>query len=407
MWSALLLLLFTNPAVGTSVQPRAIIDPTIKTATLYGVIAQYEPNYLDRDSCGTTAWGDRVLYVCRDTEIYVDRENTTKGTAAFFSSSASYINKNADGSLPFEPYNSSAYGDYGYEMGFKYRLPTYGNNHNMSFYPLQADEDPQDNGGNTTAGTRFVIWPDSPPLVSPQNTSSSSSTCGDGKIRAYTWIKKAEITDHLSVVIPYPATSLYRLDYDPAVQGHGDTLPEVTIVQEEFFKENEWNYGTYGSVSGNGYSYLYGQPLAAPNVSLARVPQGSEENVSDYEYFVGGQWTSTMPALNDSASWLPETFGAQGSFYYSEVWQCYVWIGQPQNNIAFDVLISTAPAPEGPWTGPKLIYTENDHLTGFHYTIQANPALLSSPTENAMWVSYTQAISGYGYNTILYKFDWE
>ena len=399
------MLLSLLPLLGlaTASPLRRDLNPTVKTATLYGPIAEFEPQYLDRDSCGTSAalFGDRVLFVCRDTEIYIDRQNTSEGVGAFYSSSASWINKNPDGSLPFVPFNSS---DYGYQPGYDHLLPAYGLNNNKSFYPLQPDENPDTEGVDQSAnggnGTRWVIWPDTPPLV---------TKIENGCYTAYTWIKQAKITLQLGVAILYPATSLYKVEYSPDKEGTGDTLPSVSIVDEQFFKQGEWNYGTYGSVAKDGWSYLYGQPLNSVNVSLAKVQSGSEEDLSQYQYYVGGEWTSTMPGINDTASWLPCTAGSQGTFYYSEPWQSYVWIGQASGLAAgiFQLWITTAPAPEGPWTTPKQFYENDDNQRGFRYTVQAHPAFLTSPQENAVWVSYTEAINGYGYDTVLYKFDWE
>ncbi|ORY26763.1 hypothetical protein BCR39DRAFT_540125 [Naematelia encephala] len=375
---------------------RSTPNPVVKTATLYGPISETEPVYLDRDSCGSTKWGDRVLFVCRDTEVYKDLANRSEGVTAFFSSSASYIDINSDGSLSFVPFTPEP-GTPDSESHFNYSLPAYGANNNKAFYPTQPDECDAETGSCDNNSTRWVIWPDSPPLVSSEGA--------DGTIKAYSWIKKAYITDSLGVIIENPAISLYRLDYSPSIQGTGDVLPAVTLVNEEFFHENQWTYGDFGNIVIDDTAYLFAA-TGNGTTSLAKVPIGSEEDVSAYQYFVSGAWTSTMPSINDPNAIIIATSGGQGTFYFSQPWNSYVWIGQAVNDGSLTFQITTAPAIEGPWTVPKTFFSVASS-PGLVYSVQAHPAFLSDPSINSVWVSYTVAINNYGYDTILYKFDWE
>lgn len=384
-------------ALGSAASPLTsrAVNPVLKASNLYGPITQTTPNYLDRDSCGSTQWGNRALFVCRDTEIYKNLANRSEGVTAFYSSSASWINKNADGSLPFVAFTPEP-GTPASESNFTYRLPAYGANpDNLAFYPTQPDECDAQTGSCDNNGTRWVIWPDSAPLVT---TSISSSTT-----TAYTWVKKAYITDSLGVVIPYPATSLYKLT--GPTNGTSDTLPTVSLVEETFWPQNTFPYGDFGNIIIDGTAYLFGA-LNNGSTSLAKVPVSGIEDSTLYQYYVNGAWTTTMPDINTPGAIFQATPGGQGTFYYSEPWNSYVWIGQNVNDPTLTLQITTAPSITGPWTTPTNFFSQANS-PGVVYSVQAHPAFLASPTTNSAWVSYTIAISDYGYDTILYRFDWQ
>ena len=73
-------------------------------------------------------------------------------------------------------------------------------------------------------------------------------------------------------------------------------------------------------------------------------------------------------------------------------------------------MVSTAPAPEGPWIEPYLLYElpgGNYTLSG--YSIQAHPGLAAN--EEEIYVSYTK-VDAFGnnfgiYTQPLYKFEWQ
>ncbi|ORY20144.1 hypothetical protein BCR39DRAFT_555447 [Naematelia encephala] len=332
------------------VDARAVVRrdfvPTVNRTTLVGVVT--DP-HLDRDSCGSVKWGNRVLWTCRDTQ-YV-----TNGTVEnFFSSSASYSDLNTDGSLPLVtpvPDEFFPSGDY------PAALVLYGDNHNTSFFEVQSDECGDNQGGSCSDGSRFVIWPNYPPLI----TSESSSA-----IVAYNWIKKAQITSSFQLFQPDPPTSLYRVTSAPG-GADSDTLPSVTLINEEFFAVDQWNYGNYGGIVVGGTAYLYAQNNAG-DIALAKVATDSVEDSTQYSYYVDGSWIGSRPAINDTSASLNVTAGGQGTFYYSETWQSYVWIG--------------------PWsTAEHILSVPNGNSASIgSYTMQAHPEY-SGPNE--IYVTYT------------------
>lgn len=206
----------------------------------------------------------------------------------------------------------------------------------------------------------IAAGPDVPPVV--------TSTYPNGHIVAYCWIRRSHITNDLGVVNPNPATALYRIDYDPQVH-RGETLPQVTLVDKEFWAENAIPYGNYGTViAKDGTLYCWAQTGEgmAKSTSLARVPVQQLENKSAYEFFVNGAWTKQMPSLGqDGIELVNSNVGGQGNYYFSEPWQSYVWIGGgpfPGPNF----FITTAPAPEGPWIQPFQFFSgvNGDHFLG-------------------------------------------
>jgi hypothetical protein len=92
-----------------------------------------------------------------------------------------------------------------------------------------------------------------------------------------------------------------------------------------------------------GTAYLWGQG-SDKNVALARVSVGSIEDASQYEFYVNGSWTSKKPALGNTAAKIENaSAGGQGTYYYSQPWQSYVWIGQAGISVSADFYITTAP----------------------------------------------------------------
>jgi hypothetical protein len=165
-------------------------------------------------------------------------------------------------------------------------------------------------------GSRRAIWPDSPPLV----TSISES----GKVSAYTWVRRTHIRSDLSEITRNPATTLYHIRYEPC--SDKAALPYSNVVDGYFWRANEMPFGVYGNVIKDGIAYLFGQ--ANGMTAVARVLVGSIEVKSQYEYWVNGEWTRSKPSINDRSIDIPNAnAGGQGTYYYSEPWQSFVWIG--------------------------------------------------------------------------------
>jgi hypothetical protein len=150
-----------------------------------------------------------------------------------------------------------------------------------------------------------------------------------------------------------------------------------------------------------GTAYLWGQG-SDKNVALARVPVSSIEDASQYEFYVNGAWTSNKPALGNTAAKIDNaSAGGQGTYYYSQAWQSYVWIGQAGISVSADFYITTAPAPEGPWIQPIHFYSGvNGNFSLGAYSLQANPGL-SPADQNEIYLTYTKT-DAVGDNVALY-----
>lgn len=343
---------------------------------------------INRDSCGSSRFGSRAFWTCRDSQPF---DSNGVPTLPVYSSSASWTDFNSDGTPELQSIS-------GYGTG----LLMYGNNNEQPFYPILADECNDNTAGSCSDGTRWAIWPDSPPLVTSEGS--------DGSIVAYTWIKQSHITSSLGVENPDPPVTLYRVNYDPSTAGSSG-LPTVTTVQENFWESTDFPYGPYGGVVSNGYAYIYGQN-AAGSVALAKVPVDSVEDKSAYQYYIDETYITSNPGVNASGINIPNvSAGGQGTFYYSSVWSLFVWIGQASDSVSADFYVTTSPSPEGPWDTPTHFYsaTNGNYFLGA-YSLQAHPDLLSSSSENAIYLTYTKndyTNNANYYTTPLILVQWE
>ncbi|KAJ6476740.1 hypothetical protein C8R47DRAFT_1052045 [Mycena vitilis] len=347
------------------------ITPIVTSTTDYGSLA--DP--LNRDSCSSSRWsGNVVLWVCRDSQIVGANGNpkdpSIPNTAAF-------------SSLPSNPNNPEPLALSTEAFGSPY-------------YALGADECPP--LGLCGDGSRWVGWPDTGPVVTLSNAS--------GAVNAYAFITR----QHLSGldVLATPGYSLYRLTLQ-----HAGTLPSVKVETSSFWSGTQIGYGSAGSVLRNGFAYLYG---ATPNRQLAVARAkltgltSSLEDRRNYEYYVNGSWTRTVPIFNNSAIALANTSAKQGTMYWSPKWKSYVWIGGdafPEANF----LISTAPQPEGPWSVPQQFYSGavgNGSLPA--YSAVAHPSLTDGTGDYIFltWTRTRPSPSGEDlYDTPLVRVDWQ
>ncbi|CRG89926.1 hypothetical protein PISL3812_06965 [Talaromyces islandicus] len=368
---------------------RADFIPTVSgTPQVLGNVT--DPT-INRDSCVSVRFGDRTFWTCRDSQPY--DSNTGAPILPVYSSSASWTDFNSSGQPNIQTGIQSAQGN---QDG----LLCYGENNQTPFFPIISSECSDNSAGACSDGTRWAIWPDSPPLVTEADINT-------GAVGAYTWIHQAHLTSSLVPLNPDPPTTLYLILYTPTSSASGassSALPTVSIVNDNFWTADQFPYGVYGGVVSNGSAYLYGQNVAGA-VGLAKVPAGSIQDQTAYQYYVNGAWTSTAPGVNDTGINIENaSAGGQGTYYFSSVWNLFVWIGQASGSIGADFYITTAPAPEGPWAQPTKFYSGESN--GLAYSLQAHPGLLKDSSENAIYLSWTTSNS-MGYYTTLVYVEWE
>lgn len=373
--------------------------PKAKTVIDLGVATD---TFLNRDSCGSVRMGGRTLWTCRDTQL--NRPNGLP-ELSIISSTASWSD---DGDMVSADCTSllGSGGGVGGPVEIRNRLlPSgrlrmYGRQSGTAFFPLLDGQCGANQAGLCGDGSRYTIWPDSPPMV----VGSSSSMAG------YTWIRKFRVDRALRPFVVDPGTALYKAELPPPpskevpteadAEAAAAVLPSVSVVNPDFWADHEIPYGAYGNVVHGGYAYLFaqlGSSSAGGIVALARVKVADEpasvEDRSRYEYFVAGSWTPNVPRQSDAPLVaLPNaSAGGQGTYYYSEAWRRFVWIGQAGFRVTADFFITTSPAPEGPWEQPVPFYTgAGGNYSLSAYSLQAHPALVPSGCDGrAMVISWT------------------
>ncbi|KAI0871592.1 hypothetical protein GGS24DRAFT_470777 [Hypoxylon argillaceum] len=363
------------PEVSSAILHKRVFTPTVKNATLIGNVADPAIN---RDSCGSTRISNRAFWTCRDSQPY---DSNGVPVLPIWASSASWSNFNTDGTPGLQQYG--------------------GGGSRNPYFPYTASECNSNTAGTCADGSRYAMWPDTPPLV----TSTVNNI-----VTAYTWILKQHINSDFSTNDPNPATSLYKLTYDLSTTDL-NVLPTVALVDENFWPDASIPYGAYGNVIQDGIAYLFGKPSNGI-VSLAKVPVGSIEDSSQYQYWVNNAWTSSMPLINAANISIPNvSAGGQGTYYFSTYWNKWVWIGQAGISVSADFFITTADSITGPWESPVNFYSGQ---TGSYYlgaySLQAHPGLNPDGTAtNEIYISYTKndAFEGTSlYSTPLIHIQW-
>ncbi|KIW04285.1 uncharacterized protein PV09_04582 [Verruconis gallopava] len=372
-----------------SFEPHHPVLPRVKgKPRVLGLVG--DPQY-NRDSGGSAKFGDRIFWTWRDTQLV---NNGKVQELPILASTASWSDLNHDGSPAVEPLQSHA------DPLRTITLQAYGKNSTERAYFRIIHDGAEPRAGMQKDGTRRALWPDSPPMV--------TSTSDNGRVTAYSWIKKTHIRPDLSTVTQHPATTLYRITY--AASENRDALPYAKLVDASFWNQDEIAYGAYGNVVKDGIAYLFGQINGM--TALARVLVDRVERKSMYEYWVGGEWTKTKPNINDRSIDIPNAnAGGQGTYYFSEPWDSFVWIGGSIFPGA-DCYITTARTPTGPWIKPFKFYSGANGTASLPaYSIQAHPGMLRDEDENAIYITYTKCDRDQSntvvYSTPLVYVEWE
>lgn len=378
------------PGTGAHGSHKFTWPPLVKSVEILGNASD---DTVNRDSCGTSRIYNRALWVCRDTQPNIALGHPQ--VLPVYTSSASWADFDSHG---------------------KPSIHLYGGNHEYTaYYPLTTDECPPPGplvsecpatevcpgplnleGLCSDRKKRYAMWPDSPPLLSGSGLLSALKL----KTTGFTWIRKSLIGMDLSTYVSDPATSLYKVTFNRIGNGR-DTLPSVELVDEEFWGQDQWPFGAYGNVVQGNVAYLLAQNSKGV-VALARSPRSSLHKRSAYEYYVEGTWTREVPDLENAGVVVPNiSAGGQGTYFWSDYWNKFVWIGQSAPSVVADFYITVADRMEGPWEKPHHFYSGvNGNYFLSAYSLQAHPAL--SPggrvTNNEIYISYTKNDVGFGTN---------
>jgi len=138
----------------------------------------------------------------------------------------------------------------------------------------------------------------------------------------------------------------------------------------------------------DGMIYFYGLEVDAESkdrfLLVARVPEGDLEDFGAWRFYSDGVWQKDFK----KASRLADHFGAELSVSYLPARQQYAAV-YTEGGLSENIMIRFAPAPEGPWSKPEVIFKtpemgwDKDY---FCYAAKGHPELSTRPDE--LIVSY-------------------
>ena len=154
--------------------------------------------------------------------------------------------------------------------------------------------------------------------------------------------------------------------------------------------------------SPNGNEIIFGQPLLKADgmiyiyglevdvkarnryLVLARVKDDRLEDFNDWAFYFNGKWQADFT----KASRLADRFGAELSVSYQPAIHKYVAV-YTELGLSKNIMIRFAPAPEGPWSKPHVVYVcpEMDWSRDyFCYAAKGHPEL--SVREDELLITY-------------------
>jgi len=163
----------------------------------------------------------------------------------------------------------------------------------------------------------------------------------------------------------------------PIVVGHPDLM----------FNENEPDFGTAALInSGTLYVYGCGTPAngADKGCRLAKVDSASAQNRSAWTFYAGnGTWS---PQLSDAISVF------NGSSIVSVSWNSFLlqYVAVYSPPFSQNVMMRTAPSPEGPWSKEVLAFVAKQPVSGNVYDAHAHSEYDLNGGET-IFVSYSRA----------------
>ncbi len=146
-------------------------------------------------------------------------------------------------------------------------------------------------------------------------------------------------------------------------------------------------------LQSGGYIYTYGysnhtNDTSTKYVILARAPEDSFDDLDSWEYFSHGNWVKDFQQSSPIFSGV----GAEGSVSWQPLLQKFVFVYT--EGIGGKIVMRTADAPEGLWSGPITLYHAPEmHISPqvFSYAGKGHPELSAT---NELIISYASNSEG-------------
>ena len=180
----------------------------------------------------------------------------------------------------------------------------------------------------------------------------------------------------------------------------GQNGPSATRIVPKLFDASEPTYGNFGLTKGmDGYTYLFAND--ATGLKAARVPSSPASAIysrSNYQYYNGVSWTSSIPTTGAAANFFSFTydfFGTQigpgsGEIFWSSYHNTYLLIFMDSSVSAlFRVSYSLTGQILGPYTDPVNLYQTGriGPNQSISYGGHSYPGM--DPSGNTLALSYT------------------
>lgn len=143
----------------------------------------------------------------------------------------------------------------------------------------------------------------------------------------------------------------------------------------------------YPLLQAGGMVYIYGMEMEKTgdrHLLLARAPEDSLDDFKSWRFYSAGKWQDDFT----KASRLADRLGAELSVSYQPVLREYVAV-YTERGLSKNIMLRFAPAPEGPWSRPYVVYEcpeadwDKDY---FCYAAKGHSEL--SRTDDELLISY-------------------
>lgn len=145
--------------------------------------------------------------------------------------------------------------------------------------------------------------------------------------------------------------------------------PIVPDHPDLMFDQNQPSFGTEALIRG-GILYIYGCGIPSNSSDkgcrLAKVDPANVLNIGAWTFYSGsGNWS---PQLKDAISVIPD------ANILTVAWNDYLqqYVAIYSQLLSDNVMIRTAPNPEGPWSGERVLFTAQQPTSGNVYDARAH-----------------------------------